>query len=57
MQFPELIRLLGDTNFKLLADALMDDPKMRQWILAHTRERFGYAVGDPGTRTAWWRPP
>ncbi|MFF4113641.1 alpha/beta fold hydrolase [Streptomyces sp. NPDC001714] len=47
LQFPELIRLLGDPNFKPLADALMDDPKMREWILAHTQARFGYAVGDP----------
>ncbi|MFF4733733.1 alpha/beta fold hydrolase [Streptomyces mirabilis] len=47
LQFPELIRLLGDPNFKPLADALMDDPKMREWILAHTQARFGYTVGDP----------
>ncbi|MBW8702029.1 2-hydroxy-6-oxo-6-phenylhexa-2,4-dienoate hydrolase [Streptomyces sp. MBT84] len=52
LQFPELIRLLGDTNFKPLADALMDDPKMRQWILAHTQERFGCAVGDPDSVVA-----
>ncbi|MGH1551240.1 alpha/beta fold hydrolase [Streptomyces sp. L7] len=47
LQFPELIRLLGDPDFTPLADALMDDPKMREWILAHTQTRFGYAVGDP----------
>lgn len=47
LRLPEMIRLLGDPNFAPLADALVSDPKMRGWLLAHTRRQFGYAVDDP----------
>jgi 2-hydroxy-6-oxonona-2,4-dienedioate hydrolase len=47
LRLPEMIRLLADPNFTPLADALVDDPKMRAWLLAHTRRQFGYAVEDP----------
>ncbi|MCX5191260.1 alpha/beta fold hydrolase [Streptomyces sp. NBC_00268] len=47
LRLPEMIRLLGDPNFTPLADALVSDPKMRGWLLAHTRRRFGYALDDP----------
>jgi haloalkane dehalogenase len=47
LRLPEMIRLLGDPNFTPLADAMVGDPKMRAWLLAHTRRQFGYAVDDP----------
>jgi 2-hydroxy-6-oxonona-2,4-dienedioate hydrolase len=47
LRLPEMIRLLGDPNFTPLADALVSDPQMRGWLLAHTRRQFGYAVDDP----------
>lgn len=47
LRLPEMIRLLGDPNFVPLADALVGDPQMREWLLAHTRRQFGYAVDDP----------
>jgi 2-hydroxy-6-oxonona-2,4-dienedioate hydrolase len=47
LRLPEMIRLFGDPNFTPLADALVDDPKMRGWLLAHTRRQFGYPVDDP----------
>jgi 2-hydroxy-6-oxonona-2,4-dienedioate hydrolase len=47
LRLPEMIRLLGDPNFTPLADAFVDDPQMRGWLLAHTRRQFGYAVDDP----------
>lgn len=47
LRLPEMIRLLGDPDFTPLADALVSDPKMRGWLLAHTRRRFGYALDDP----------
>lgn len=47
LRLPEMIRLLGDPHFTPLADALLGDPAMRQWLLAHTRRQFGYEVDDP----------
>ena len=47
LRLPEMIRLLGDPNFAPLADALVGDPTMRGWLLAHTRRQFGYSVDDP----------
>lgn len=47
LRLPEMIRLLGDPDFAPLADALVGDPHMRGWLLAHTRRQFGYPVDDP----------
>ncbi len=37
-----MIRLLGDPHLVLLADALMQDPAQRQWLLEYTAQQFGY---------------
>ncbi|MFD7603415.1 alpha/beta fold hydrolase [Streptomyces mirabilis] len=42
LRFPEMIRLLGDPHLVLLADALMQDPAQRQWLLEYTAQQFGY---------------
>jgi 2-hydroxy-6-oxonona-2,4-dienedioate hydrolase len=47
LQFPELIRLLADPDFSALADAMLDDPAQRQWLLLHTRRRFRYDPEAP----------
>src|SRR5499427_5557825 len=41
---PEMIRLLADPDMTPLADAMLDDPDQRMWLLAHTARQFG---GDP----------
>lgn len=46
LRLPEMIRLLADPNFKPLADAIMDDPGQRLWLVAHTARQFGYDPGD-----------
>jgi haloalkane dehalogenase len=45
-QFPEMIRLLADPGLIPLADAMMDDPNQRLWILNHTGRRWGLDAGD-----------
>jgi haloalkane dehalogenase len=47
MQLPEMIRLFGDSNFAPLVDDIVGDPKMRGWLLGHTRRQFGYPENDP----------
>jgi len=47
LQFPEMIRLLADQNFAPLADAMIDDPDQRLWLLNHTARRFGLDPLDP----------
>jgi haloalkane dehalogenase len=44
LRLPEMIRLLADHHFAPLADAMLDDPNQRLWLLQHTARRFG---GDP----------
>jgi len=44
LRLPEMIRLLADPGMTPLADALLDDPDQRMWLLAHTARQFG---GDP----------
>jgi haloalkane dehalogenase len=46
-RFPEMIRLFADQNFAPLADAMMDDPDQRLWLLGHTARRFGLDPLDP----------
>ncbi|MFE3168904.1 alpha/beta fold hydrolase [Streptomyces sp. NPDC059224] len=46
LRFPEMIRLLGDPHLVPLADALMQDPAQRKWLLEHTARQFGYAPTD-----------
>ena len=36
LRFPEMIRLLADPRLTPLADAMMDDPDQRLWLLGHT---------------------
>jgi haloalkane dehalogenase len=45
---PELIRLLADPQLTALADAMLDDPNLRAWLLAHTARRFGLDPANPG---------
>jgi haloalkane dehalogenase len=45
-QFPEMIRLLADPGLTPLADAMMDDPNQRLWLLNHTGRRWGLDAGD-----------
>ena len=47
LRFPELIRLLADPDFTPLADAMLNDPAQRQWLLLHTRRRFHYDPEAP----------
>jgi haloalkane dehalogenase len=47
LKFPEMIRLFADQNFAPLADAMIDDPDQRLWLLAHTARRFGLDPLDP----------
>jgi pimeloyl-ACP methyl ester carboxylesterase len=46
LQFPEMIRLFADPNFRPLADAMVNDENQRLWLLLHTAERFGLAPGE-----------
>lgn len=43
LQFPEMIRLFADPNFKPLADAMVNDENQRLWLLLQTAARFGMA--------------
>ena len=52
LRLPEMIRLLADQHFAPLADAMMDDPNQRLWLLAHTATQFGLTLGEGGVGTA-----
>jgi len=45
-RFPEMIRLLADPGLTPLADAMMDDPNQRLWLLNHTGRRWGLDAAD-----------
>jgi 2-hydroxy-6-oxonona-2,4-dienedioate hydrolase len=47
LRFPEMIRLLADPRLTPLADAMMEDPDQRLWLLGHTARRFGLDPADP----------
>jgi haloalkane dehalogenase len=47
LRLPEMIRLFADLNFAPLADAMIDDPDQRLWLLWHTARRFGLDPLDP----------
>jgi haloalkane dehalogenase len=47
LHFPEMIRLLADPELAPLADAMLDDPAQRLWLLQHTATQFGYDPLDP----------
>ena len=44
LRVPEMIRLLADPDMTPLADAMLNDPDRRMWLLGHTARQFG---GDP----------
>ena len=44
LRVPEMIRLLADPDMTPLADAMLNDPGQRMWLLGHTARQFG---GDP----------
>jgi haloalkane dehalogenase len=48
LRLPELIRLLADPQLAPLADAMLEDPTQRLWLLGHTARRFGLDPDDPG---------
>ena len=41
LRLPEMIALMAEPALAPLADALLDDPDHRLWLLAHTARRFG----------------
>ena len=47
LRLPEMIRLLADPDFTPLADAMLDDPSQRLWLLGHTARQFGADPLDP----------
>jgi pimeloyl-ACP methyl ester carboxylesterase len=46
LRLPEMIRLLADRELRPLADAMLDDPQQRLWLLGHTARWLGLEVGD-----------
>jgi haloalkane dehalogenase len=49
LRLPEMIRLLADPAMTPLADAMLDDPNQRMWLLGHTGRQFGDDPLDPGS--------
>lgn len=47
LRMPEMIRLFADQNLAPLADAMVDDPGQRLWLLTHTARRWGLDPLDP----------
>jgi haloalkane dehalogenase len=47
LRLPEMIRLLADHHLAPLADAMLDDPNQRLWLLQHTARRFRGDPDDP----------
>ena len=46
LRLPELIGLLAEPALAPLADAMLDDPQQRQWLLRYTGRQFGAVEGD-----------
>jgi haloalkane dehalogenase len=46
LRLPEMIRLLADPDLTPLADAMLEDPTLRLWLLGHTARRFGLDPTD-----------
>ena len=46
LRLPEMIQLFADPALTLLADAMVDDPNQRLWLLAHTNRQFGLDAAD-----------
>jgi pimeloyl-ACP methyl ester carboxylesterase len=47
LRLPEMIRLLADPALIPLADAMLEDPNQRLWLLGHTARQFGADPLDP----------
>jgi pimeloyl-ACP methyl ester carboxylesterase len=47
LRLPEMIRLLADPDMTPLADAMLNDPDQRMWLLGHTARQFGADPLDP----------
>jgi haloalkane dehalogenase len=47
LRLPEMIALMADPGLTPLADAIVDDPNQRLWLLAHTARRFGLDASLP----------
>jgi haloalkane dehalogenase len=41
LRFPEMIRLFADPDLTALADAMVEDPEQRLWLLTHSARQFG----------------
>src|SRR5262245_32724639 len=46
LRLPEMIRLLADPDLSPLADAMLEDPTLRLWLLGHTARGFGLDPTD-----------
>jgi haloalkane dehalogenase len=47
LRLPEMIRLFADPTLTPLADAMLNEPDQRLWLLGHTARRFGIDPADP----------
>jgi pimeloyl-ACP methyl ester carboxylesterase len=47
LELPALIRLLADPNLRELADAMLDDPNQRLWLLQQTARQWNEDPDDP----------
>jgi haloalkane dehalogenase len=47
LELPALIRLLADPELAALADAMLDDPNQRLWLLQLTARQWGEDPDDP----------
>jgi 2-hydroxy-6-oxonona-2,4-dienedioate hydrolase len=47
MRLPEMIRIFADPDLRPLADAIVADPQVVQWLLAYTLRQFGYPDDNP----------
>jgi pimeloyl-ACP methyl ester carboxylesterase len=54
LRLPEMIRLLADPDMTPLADAMLNDPDQRMWLLGHTARQFG---ADGASHWPQWDQP
>jgi pimeloyl-ACP methyl ester carboxylesterase len=47
LQLPAMIRLFADPDMKALANAMVDDPNQRLWLLQQTAREWGQDPDDP----------
>jgi pimeloyl-ACP methyl ester carboxylesterase len=57
LRFPEMIRVFADPELAPLADAMVEDPQQRLWLLTHSAKQFGACIrssqmGSPRARSS-----